>query len=165
MSYEEVLERTEQETFKTVEGGSKNEKKAIKKFKELFSPYTEENIKAKVRSVYADNAYFNDTLKEINGIDKIADYLIKSAQALESGTVEFTDLAVSHDNYYFRWIMDLRFKSLKKDQTCRSYGISHIRFDEQGKVIMHHDYWDSVNGLFKHFPLLGNVLTFLKNRF
>lgn len=164
MSYEEALKKTDIMKLKTVAKDSAEEKAAIERFKDFFAVFTEENVSAKVRGVYAENAYLNDTLKEVDGIDAIEAYFLESTRALESCTVEFPDVAVSGNNYYFRWIMDIKFKKLKKGRICRSYGISHIRFDETGKVVLHQDYWDSANGLFEHIPVLGGLIKIIKGR-
>lgn len=46
----------------------------------------------------------------------------------------------------------------------RSVGMSHIRFDADGKVILHQDFWDSTGGLFEHVPGLGWMLRSVKSR-
>lgn len=164
MSYEEALEKTDPVNSKTVAKGSADEEAAIERFKDFFAVFTQENVLAKVRNVYAENAYLNDTLKEVNGIDAIEAYFLRSAKALEYWAVECPDVAVSGSNYYFRWVMDIKFKTLKKGRICRSYGISHIRFDETGKVVLHQDYWDSANGFFEHIPILGGLIKLIKGR-
>lgn len=158
MSYEEALERTDPARYGTVEKGSAREQEATNRVVDFFSVLSEENIRAKVRHVYADDAYLNDTLKEVNGIDAIEAYLIESARAVEECTVRFTDVAESAGNYYFRWMMNIRFKNLKKGRVCRSIGMSHIRFNEDGKVVLHQDYWDSASGLFEHVPIVGSLI-------
>jgi len=164
MSYEQALAKTDPIKSKTITEGSVEEKDAIDRFKDFFSVWTQENVLAKVRHVYAEDAYYFDTFKEVNGIDAIEAYILRTLKAVESSTFEFTDIAVSEGNYYFRWITDMKFKILKKGQVFRSYGITHIRFDETGKVVLHMDYWDSASGLFEHIPVLGGLIKLIKRR-
>lgn len=42
--------------------------------------------------------------------------------------------------------------------------MTHIRFDSEGKVILHQDFWDSTGGLFEHVPALGWMLRRAKKR-
>ncbi len=34
-------------------------------------------------------------------------------------------------------------------------GMSEINCNETGKIISHHDYWDSLNGIFIKLPFIG----------
>jgi hypothetical protein len=42
-------------------------------------------------------------------------------------------------------------------------GMSHVRFDRQGMVVFHHDYWETL-ALFERFPVIGGVLRWIKSR-
>lgn len=148
----------------TVVPGSPEEKAGIERFSDFFSDFSPEAIRQKVRHVYADTVYFNDTLKEIRGIDALEAYLVESAEAVESGTVEIRDVAQSEGNYYFRWIMDLQFRKFKPGVMTRSVGMSHIRFDKAGKIVYHQDYWDAAGGLFEHIPVVGWMIRKIKGR-
>ena len=162
-SYHEAL--TSAAKAPTVSSGSPEEKAGIERFKDFFADLKEEHIRAKTRDVYAEDVYFNDTLKEIRGIDALEPYLLESAAAVESCTVDIGDVAAHDGNYYFRWTMDIRFKSIKKGQLTRSIGISHIRFNKEGKICLHQDYWDSTSGFFQHVPFVGYLIRKIKARF
>lgn len=139
----------------TVSPGSVEEANGLKRFENLFSDFSEANIREHVRDVYADDVYFNDTLKEVRGIDDLEHYLIESAAAVESCHVDIEDVASHNGNYYVRWVMKIRFKRLASSEMIRSIGISHLRFDDEGKIVLHQDYWDAASGLFEHVPLIG----------
>jgi hypothetical protein len=164
MSLQEALDKTDPMKSKTVTQGSVDEEAAIERFKDFLNPWTEENILSKVRLVYAENAYYNDALKEVIGIDAIEAYFRRGFKTLESCTFDFFDVAISGGDYYLRWVTDMRYKTFKKGRAFRSYGITHIRFDERGKVVLHVDYWDSASGIFEHIPLLGGLIRFIKGR-
>ena len=163
-SYEDALTRTDPARIGTVAKGSPEEKAAVDRFIELFGNLTAETVRAKAKSVYAPDAYFNDTLKTLIGAETIEAHLVRSAEAAEQITVDVVDVAEASGNYYLRWVMDVRFKSLKKGQVVRSIGVSHIRFNQAGQVVLHQDYWDAASGLFEHIPVLGWVLSSIKNR-
>lgn len=162
MNYDEALAKTDPARIGTVEKGSAAESAAIERFKGFFSVLSEHNVRANVRRVYAAEAYLNDTLKEISGIDRIEAYFLKSARAVDDCRVEIMDVAESGGNYYFRWVMCIRFKKLKRGQVCCSRGMTHIRFNGSGQVVFHHDYWDAAGGLFEHLPVVGAVIRAIK---
>jgi len=163
-SYQDALARTDPAIVGTVPKGSTEEKAAVDRFVELFGNLTAETVRAKAKSVYAPDAYFNDTLKTLSGAEAIEAHLVRSAEAAEEVTVDVVDVAQSGGDYYLRWVMDVRFKSLKKGEVVRSIGVSHIRFNREGQVVLHQDYWDATSGLFEHIPVVGRVLRSIKKR-
>lgn len=164
MSYQDALRRTDPRNMPTVAKGSPGEKAAIESFSDFISRLSEENIRAKARKVYAPDAYLNDTLKESEGIDRIEAYFIETARAAEEIAAQVEDVAESGGNYYFRWTMSVRFKKFKKGETVRSVGMSHIRFNSAGQVVLHRDYWDSGGNLFEHIPVVGWMIRRIKAR-
>ena len=80
----------------------------------------------------------------------------RSLVGADSVTATFQDVTRSGDGlYYFRWVMDMRLKKVARGKTLRSPGISVVRFDAQGRVLIHQDYWDSSTGFFEHVPVVG----------
>ena len=164
MSYEQALDKTDPAKSKCVAKGSVDEKAAIERFKAFYTDYNQEDRMAKVRHVFAENAYINDTLKEVNGIDAIEAYLLKSSKFIESRTIETPDIAASGGDYYYRWVANIKFKTFKKGRAFRFHGISHVRFDETGKVVLCQDFWDPATALFEHIPVLGVMIKLIKRR-
>ncbi len=164
MSYEQVVKEEAVGVESPLVPGSPEEVAALEGFSDLFSAFTPEAMRGKVRRVYAGDVYFNDTLKEIRGIDALEAYLVESAEAVEVGRVEIRDVARSGGNYYVRWVMELQFKKMRRGQMTRSIGISHLRFNAAGKVVYHQDYWDAAGGLFEHIPVVGWMIRTIKGR-
>lgn len=121
-------------------------------------------MRANVRDVYAQDAYLNDTLKEHHGIDDIEAYFVKTADAVEQTTVEVVDVASSNGNYYVRWIMNITFKDLNDGEMTSSIGLTHLRFNTEGKVVFHQDYWDSASGFFDYVPVIGRLVRWVRTK-
>ena len=162
MAYEEILQEAAAQG--TVAPGSVEEAAAIARFSDFISVLSPDRAREKTAQVYAADAYLNDTLKEVRGAAAIEAYFVESLAATDSVWVEVTDVAQSQGNYYFRWIMHIRFKNIKAGQTTSSIGMSHIRFDRQGKVVLHQDYWDSATGFYQHLPVIGRLINWVKSR-
>lgn len=156
-AYQTALARTD-----PAEIGSADEQSAIARFKDLFSVLSPEKVRDKASEVYAENAYFNDTLKTVIGAEAIEDYLLESARRAASVTVRFDDTVGKEGEYYFRWTMHIRFE--EGSEPVRSIGMTHIRFNEDGKVVLHQDYWDAASGLFEHLPVIGGMIRLVKGR-
>lgn len=149
----------------TVAAGSEAERQAIGRLKAFLGNWNVATIRSQTAVVYAPDAYLNDTLKTLRGADQIRDYFLATAENADGITVEFEDVTRGADGlYYFRWVMDVRMKQVAKGDTIRTPGITLVRFDEQGRVLIHQDYWDSAAGLWEHVPVLGRGIRTIKAR-
>ena len=114
---------------------------------------------------YAEDVWFNDTLKTIKGRDTLGHYLAESAAAVENCRVEIEEITrTAHDEHLLRWRMMIRFKKLRRGVDTWSIGLSHLRFNADGLVVYHQDYWNAADGLYEHVPLLGSLIRALKRR-
>ncbi len=145
------------------ERGSKAEKEAIVRFENFLARLDEKVAREQTEKVYAPQAFLNDTLKTIHGAPAIRDYFIKTAQGLDAMTVRFDDVAISGNNYYFRWTMETRMKHLARGKTIRTIGVTMVRFDPEGRVLIHQDFWDSAQGVWDHVPVLGSVIRWIQS--
>lgn len=139
--------------------------RGLENWKALLSNLTVENIRGKAARVYAERTFFNDTLKTLRTSAEIEEYLLETAEMLESGSVEFRDTVRSEDgSYYVRWEMVYRGRKLGGGEPIRTIGMSQLRFDESGRVILHQDFWDASRGIFEHLPLIGTQVRWVKGR-
>jgi limonene-1,2-epoxide hydrolase len=163
MEYLETLRSLEADGA-TLEAGSEEELEAIERFRSLLRDFKAPDFGERIREVYAEDVFFNDTIKTVRGAEEVEEYLLATAEEIETGTVEFLDLATNNGDYYFRWAMTLRFKRFAQGEDKSSIGMTHVRFDPQGRVVLHQDFWDSSGGLFEHVPALGWMLRRAKSR-
>ena len=164
VSYGQALKQTAIALGDGFAAGSSEEVQAIARFTEFLQEWDPETIADKVQAVYASEAYFNDTIKEVDSNKKIAHYLAKSLEATETVRVEVLDVARSGVDYYFRWVMNIKFRNLNNGSWTQSEGVSQIRFDHEGKVLLHRDFWDAAGGLFAYMPVVGSLLRWIKGR-
>lgn len=157
MNYQQTLAALEARGPQLVPG-SAAEDRAVGRFQQLLGDFKAPDFRHRIAEVYARDAFFDDTLKTVRGAAAIEEYLADSAAAIDKGVVDFQDLVAKSGNYYFRWRMTIRFKKLARGQDTHSIGMTHVRFDADGKVALHQDFWDSAAGLFEHVPALGWVL-------
>lgn len=161
--YERALAETEPGKVAGLQRGSELEKGAIARFKEFYRVFSAEVIRKGLRGLYADGAYFRDGFKEVVGIEAMEAYFQKSAEGIESCTFDIQGVAVDDGNYYFRWVMHLRMKR-SPDDPIQTVGMSHVRYDAEGKVIFHQDYWDT-GAVYEKIPVMGAVIRWIKKKF
>lgn len=145
--------------------GSPEETRALNQFKILFGNLSEENIREQTEKTYAPELFFYDTLKVLSDRDELEEYLIETARNTESVHATVEDIARSGPDYYLRWTMEIRMKNFQRGKTLKSVGVTHLRFDSDGKIILHHDYWDAASGFYEHVPVLGSVIRWIRNKF
>ena len=128
----------------------------------LFTDLKSNQVRQRVIDTYSSSLYFNDTLHTFTDRDELTDYLIDGAQRVDEISISFHDVAISGQNYYVRWVMQMKFKVMGKAIDSKSIGISQVRFDDSGKINFHQDFWDNTAGFFRHLPVLGGLITRVK---
>lgn len=133
------------------------------KFQAVFADFNETMTEGNLRTLYADNIYFNDTFVTLSTIDELVAYMDKTAANVQSSSVEIVDVAKSDTDYYLRWVMEIEFVVRKKLIKSRSIGMTQLRFNQDGKVVFHQDYWDASNAFYQHLPIIGGLVKRVKN--
>ncbi|MDA0578058.1 MAG: hypothetical protein O3B24_08165 [Verrucomicrobia bacterium] len=82
--------------------GGAEERAALDRVPLLFADFTTSNVTARERNVYAPDAYLGDGFKELRGLDEIAPYMIRSAEAQRRCTFVFEDTVARDGEYYLR---------------------------------------------------------------
>ncbi len=134
--------------------------KFLKLFKNFKSGATEEIIK----NTYADSFYFNDTFRVLYDIEDLVPYLTETAANVETTTVDILDTAYSGTDYYVRWEMVMVVDVKGEELFSRSIGMTQLRFNDEGKIIFHQDFWDSTEGFFQHLPYIGYMIRKIKSQ-
>ena len=136
----------------------------LQRWNSLISDFSRESMSGQVATVYADEFFFNDTLKTFTEPEALERYFLETADALVFGKVEFQDVAISGDDVYVRWRMTYQSKKLRKREEIITIGMSHLRFNGAGEVVLHQDFWDSTRGIFEHVPVIGTGIRAVKKR-
>jgi hypothetical protein len=163
-AYREALQRTDPAEREGLEPGSEAEQEAIQRVIDLFAVFSEENVSQRVRGVYADTLFFRDGFKEFHEIDPLAEYMIESTKPLRECTFDFEEPVINDGDYYLRWTMNVSLNSDPEGYMDRAIGMSHIRFNQEGKVIFQQDYWDPTDVLYDRIPVANWLIKKVKER-
>lgn len=156
-SYEQALVRTAP-LAASLAPGSPEEQAALGRLQSYFAALTPEAVDQRTREVYAPSAYLNDTLVSIEGADRIRAYFARTLERASPLRVEFLDHARVGSDYYIRWRMTVQAEGFNAGEPVVTYGVTQFRFDGQGRVLIHKDFWDAATGFYEHLPVLGGVL-------
>ena len=157
-SYLAALERHAPPAAATFAPGDLVETAALERLATYFADMSVEGIREHTSSVYAPDGYLNDNLAFVEGVAAIEDYFAHAAARVDALTVEFIDVARSGPDYYVRWSMTIAASGLNSGRPMVSHGVTHFRFDAQGRVLVHKDFWDAGTGLYEYLPGVGGLI-------
>ncbi|HEX5678023.1 MAG TPA: nuclear transport factor 2 family protein [Alcanivorax sp.] len=144
-------------------GSPRVSEQALARFVALYSPMNADYIEAHIDEVYARDLYFNDTLTTVYQRDKLKAHMLETAERLDYMSLEIQNRWQQGEDVFLQWIMETRFTILGSKRDVRTIGISQLRFNDQGKVVFHQDFWDSSQGLDQQLPIVGGFSRWLRD--
>lgn len=160
--YEKALAETDPRRMPRPAGGSDVEKQALDNFIAFYSAFSTETLEDRFDGIYAPSAYFYDGIKEIRGSEAIKTYFRETLAAMQVSQISINDVATSEGNHYLRWTMQFALKR-NPDDRIRALGVTHLRFDAQGRIVFHHDFWDT-SVVFERLPVIGSAIRWIKKK-
>ncbi len=161
-SYEAALERSHDRAFDGFAADPDRLAEAVAGVEAFFRDASPESVRAKARALYAEDAYLNDTLAAIEGVDAIEAYFVDAVSGDRALQVTFLSTAVEDVDVYVRWRMAMTVPSLNRGEPIVSHGVTQFRFDADHRVLLHKDFWDSGSGFYEHIPVLGRIIRRLR---
>lgn len=143
--------------------GSEEEAALVGKVMAAFHPFSYGNVTLKFPEAYAERFYFRDAFHVFTERDVMVAYMQKTAELSPGVTFEFDAPARNGIDFYLPWVMVLPSKDGGEPQ--RSVGMSRLRFNAEGRVIFHQDYWDSADVLVPRVPVANGLIELVRRRF
>ncbi len=109
---------------------------------------------------YAEAVRFRDPFHAFRGRDRLQRIYRSMFSGLQEPRFHILRRLVDADEAVLIW--DFRFRFRGRDWCI--HGSSHLRFDANGRVACHRDYWDASAELYEKLPLLGGVLRLVRRR-
>ncbi len=126
---------------------------------EFFETLTIERV-ARLDELYAPNAYFKDPFNEVSGLEPIRRIFEHMFEQVHAPRFRITDRVLDDHSAMLAW--DFTFRLRRRELRVR--GVTHLRFDAQGRIAYHRDYWDAAEELYAKLPLLGPLMRLLSRR-
>jgi steroid delta-isomerase len=128
----------------------------------LFETLTLADVK-RLPHHYAANARFKDPFNDVHGVPEIERVFAHMFDALREPRFVVHEAIVQGDQCFLTWDFVFRFKRYS-DAVQTVHGGSHLRFDAEGLVCLHRDYWDAAEELYEKLPVVGALMRWLKRR-
>ena len=127
-------------------------------FFESLSPQSLE----KLDDYFDASAHFKDPFNDVRGIAQIRRVFVHMYTQVHEPAFEILDSMSDGDISFMRWRFS--FSLRKQGEVIRADGVSRVMFDANGKVVEHIDYWDPVEGVYRHLPVFGSAFRWLTRR-
>lgn len=128
----------------------------------MFESITPADV-SRLGEFYAGDARFKDPFNDVRGVPAIERVFAHMFVALNSPRFVVRDIVAEGDQCFLTWDFLFRFRRFSRDEQV-VHGGSHLRFDAQGRVVLHRDYWDAAEELYEKLPGIGAFMRFLKRR-
>lgn len=127
-------------------------------FAAVYADLTHPDIGERVERLYADTVYFNDSLKTFQSRQPLVEYMKATGGMLEDSSVEIQQVLRDGSDVFVRWYMQFTSSAMGRSIDSESIGMTHLRFDAEGRIVLHQDFWDSAAGLYRNLPVVGYAL-------
>ena len=131
--------------------------------KGYFETLTPESVE-RMGEVYAADAYFRDPFNEVTGLAAIQSIFRHMYEPLVDPRFVILETIEEGDRLVITWDMLYRIRKYKPEVERKIHGLSLLRFDAQGRVAYHRDYWDAAGELYAQLPLVGPLMRFLAKK-
>jgi ketosteroid isomerase-like protein len=135
---------------------------AVERVRAFFESISPDGVQ-RIDEIYSADAWFKDPFNEVRGaaaIRRIFEHMFVQVQAPRFVVHEVVS---DGDAAFLRW--DFLFRSKRLGETEQViHGASHLKFDADGRVSYHRDYWDAAEELYEKIPLLGGLMRLLKRQ-
>jgi len=147
-----------------IKGETEHIQLGIERFITAFSELKDPALSDRVNELYADAFYFNDTFRSFSEKLELVEYLEETSERLESSDITFQKTIIDGNDAYLRWVMDMKFSAGGKSIHSHSIGMTQLRFNESGQIVLHQDFWDSAHGFYQHLPFVGGLIHWVQNK-
>jgi len=115
----------------------------------------------RVAEFYAADADFKDPFNEVRGPAAIEHIFRHMFRQLDEPRFVVTSRFVgapAEAGAMLLWEFHFRTRAPLPRRTMVARGATHLRFDGEGRVTRHRDYWDAAEELYAKLPLLGCLM-------
>ena len=134
-------------------------------FVRFFSHADDQSAPVTAVELYAPQLYFSDTLFTSERHEAVLSHLDRMRQAAGELRVTVLDRQIDGADVYLVWRMHASFTPVRKPVISDTVGVTHLRFDDQGRIVLQQDFWDSAEGFYRHLPVMGALIRSIGRRF
>lgn len=131
---------------------------------QFYNEFTPASV-ARFPEFYSADAWFKDPFNEVRGIEAIQRIFTHMFGQVAEPQFVVTEKVVDANGAMLAWEFRFRMKLWHKGETQVIRGVSHLKFDAEGQVCYHRDYWDAAEELYEKLPLIGSIFKLFHKMF
>ena len=133
--------------------------KRLTKYKELFLNLNESTLD-NIVSYYDENVFFKDPFNEFNGREKLKKLFIHMFITLKNPHFVFIDNIENSEGVFLTWDFVFSYK----EKLFKIHGSSHLKLNDEEKIVYHRDYWDVGEEILLKIPLIKSLYGFFQSK-
>ena len=134
---------------------------AVARLVQLYEQLTPQHLDS-LHLCYAPQAHFKDPFNDVRGVASIRQVFAHMFDTLDAPRFAVTEQLVQGQQAFLAWEFHFRLRRWRAGQPQCIRGGSLLRFDAQGLVQEHRDYWDTAEELYEKLPVLGVLMRALR---
>jgi hypothetical protein len=132
---------------------------AAARYAAFFDALSRERL-AEIDTLFAPDARFCDPFNDVRGVAAVRRIFAHMYETIDRPRFGILHRALAGDVAYLKW----RFTGAMGARAFDFIGLSEVRFNPQGLVLEHLDYWDSGTLVYERVPVLGALVRVIKRR-
>ncbi|MFM2329790.1 MAG: hypothetical protein RLZZ494_1893 [Pseudomonadota bacterium] len=109
---------------------------------------------------YHPTVVFKDPFQEVQGLAALQRIFRHMFDVLEAPRFVVHTRVRQGQEAFLTW----DFHGRARGWAFTLHGASHLRFGDDGRIVLHRDYWDTAEELYAKLPGLGGVVRWLRRR-
>ena len=134
---------------------------AVARLVQLYEQLTPQHLDS-LHLCYAAQAHFKDPFNDVRGVASIRQVFAHMFDTLDAPRFAVTEQLAQGQQAFLAWEFHFRLRRWRAGQPQCIRGGSLLRFDAQGLVQEHRDYWDTAEELYEKLPVLGVLMRALR---
>jgi limonene-1,2-epoxide hydrolase len=134
----------------------------LNEFVSVYQHLSTDNL-GLIDSIYDPEIHFVDPMHELHGRTQLLNYFEGLYKNLNYCRFVIDNVIQQADEAAIYWEMTYQHRTLNKGKMVTVRGSSHLKA-ENGKIIYHRDYLDLGAMLYEQLPLIGQFISWIKNK-
>ena len=111
-------------------------------------------------SYYEENVFFKDPFNEFNGREKLKKLFLHMFITFKNPHFVFIDSIENSEEIFLTWDFIFSYK----EKLFNIHGSSHLKLNDEEKIVYHRDYWDVGEEILLKIPLIKSLYGFFQNK-
>lgn len=125
----------------------------------FYESFNKESVSS-LNRIYSEQVYFKDPFNEFHGIKNLQTLYNHMFENLYKPRFKILEYVQEGDRVFLIWNFYFKIKNTE----YKIHGSSYLKFNTQGLIIFHRDYWDVGEELLLKIPVINKLYKIIQNK-